>query len=62
MKTSQRKLDDIHYCMETVLLEASIQEDREISDYSITHLTKVSYLVDNKTGRGIHRLFHKDFK
>ena len=48
--------------METVLLEASIQEDREISDYSITHLTKVSYLVDNKKGRGIHRLFHKDFK
>ena len=62
MKTSQRKLDDIHYSMETALLEASIETNRPTSDFSITHLSKVSYLVDKKTGRGVYRLFHKDFK
>ncbi len=46
---------DLHFALETAMLEISIRFDIPLGDLFIEHKKKFSYVVQRSTGRGVYR-------
>ena len=62
MTTTQPSLAaaDIHFIMETILLEISIGEKIPVDDLRIVRTKTASFVVRKSTGRGIVRQLHAE--